>query len=222
MAHYALKAKKREGSGKGLARQLRRGGWIPAVLYGEGGENEALAIEARQLDALFRTAGRGSHLLDLEIENGKAAKSLVLLREIQMHPARDEMLHVDLQRVSLKKKMHLSVPVVLVGEPVGVKTSGGVLELLTRELEIQCLPDQMPDEIRVDVSGLDIGQSLHVSDLRVEGVTILAGEDTAVATVARPTKIEEVKPAVEEAAEEGEEPKEEEAPATAESSEPKE
>lgn len=204
-----MKAKVRQGAGKGVARRLRREGWIPAVLYGEGVENRLLLIEARRLDALFRTAGVGSHLVDLEVEGDSGAKLLALLKEIQQDPVRGGVLHVDLQHVSLEKKIHLSVPVVLEGEPVGVKTGGGVLELLAREIELQCLPDNIPDEIRVDVSALEIGQSIHISEVVVEGATILTAGDTGVATVVRPTKVEEVKPPVEEEAEAEEEKPEE-------------
>jgi large subunit ribosomal protein L25 len=195
MAKYALTAKSRDGRGKGLARRLRRDGLVPAVLYGESGENRLLAIEAKQLDAIRRTAGRGSFLIDLEVEGDTGERSLALMREVQHHPTRGDILHVDLQHISLKKKIHLTVPVVLSGEPVGVKTSGGVLELLIREVEVECLPGDIPTELKVDVSGLDVGDSLHVSDVSIPAVTILTALDTAVATVARPTVVAEEKPA---------------------------
>jgi large subunit ribosomal protein L25 len=217
MAKYQLTAKTREDKGKGAARKLRREGYVPAVLYGEASENRLLAIEARSLGALFRSVGMGSHLVDLEVEGDSSArKNLALLKDIQQHPSRGDLLHVDLQLVSLKKKIHLTVPVVLTGEPVGVKTSGGVLELLSRELEIECLPDKIPDQIAVDVSALDVGDSLHVSDVSVQDVVILNSGETPVATVARPTVIEE--PVVEEEAEELAEG--EEAPAEAEGEAP--
>ncbi len=195
MAKYALTAKSRDGRGKGRARRLRRDGLVPAVLYGEAGENRLLAIEAKQLDAIHRTAGRGSFLIELEVEGDTGDRSLALMREVQHHPTRGDILHVDLQHISLKKKIHLTVPVVLSGEPVGVKTSGGVLELLIREVEVECLPGDIPTELRVDVSGLDVGDSLHISDVMIPAVTILTALDTAVATVARPTVVAEETPA---------------------------
>jgi large subunit ribosomal protein L25 len=196
MARYALKARERGTTGKGSSRKIRQGGEVPAVLYGEGRGNRLLSVSAKDLDTLFRTAGYGSHLLDLEVEGeGKSKPTLALIREIQRHPARSNLLHIDLQQVSAKKKIHLTVPVILTGEPEGVKTGGGVLELLTRELEIQCLPDKMPDSITVDVSGLDIGKSVHVSDVSIDGVTIMTPAGTAVATVVRPTVVVEAKPA---------------------------
>ncbi|MCK4546077.1 MAG: 50S ribosomal protein L25 [Candidatus Eisenbacteria sp.] len=198
MARYSLTGKTREGKGKGAARRTRREGYVPAVLYGEKSENRLLAVEARALTTLLRTAGRGSHLVDLKVEGNPSGNYLTLMKEVQQHPFRGEMLHVDFQRVSLKKKIHLAVPVVLVGEPVGVKTSSGVLELLLRELDIECLPDNIPGQVAVDVSHLDVGQSLHVSDLSIEGVTILNPEEIPVAAVARPTVVEEKVPSEEE------------------------
>ncbi len=210
MAKYPLVAKAREDRGKGTARRMRREGWVPAVLYGEGGENQMLAVEAKRLEILFRTVGRGSFLIDLEVEGGSIDRCLALMREVQHHPTRGDVLHLDLQHVSLKKKIHLTIPIVLTGEPVGVKTSAGVLELLIREVEVECLPADVPLEIDVDVSALDVGDSIHVSDLSVPDVTILTSLQTAVATVARPTVVVEEAPAVEEV--EGEEVEGEEAP----------
>jgi large subunit ribosomal protein L25 len=197
MARYPLTARTREDRGKGTARRLRREGWVPGILYGEEGENRLLAIEAKRLDALFRTAGRGTYLVDLDFDDDSKYRCLALMREVQHHPARGDVLHVDLQHISLKKKIHLTIPVTLVGEAVGVKTSGGVLELLLRELEVECLPADVPTEVRVDVSALDVGDSIHVSDLQIPDVTVLTLADTAVATVARPTVIVEAKPAEE-------------------------
>jgi large subunit ribosomal protein L25 len=206
MAKYQLTARVREGKGKGAARRLRREGYVPAILYGEESESRMLAVDARSLDALFRSVGMGSHLVDLDVEGDSSGSNLALLKDVQQHPSRGDLLHVDLQLVSLKKKIHITVPVILTGEPFGVKTSGGVLELLSRELDIECLPGNIPDQIVVDVASLDVGQSLHVSDLSVVDITILNSGETPVATVARPTVVEEPKAEeVEEEAAEGEE-----------------
>ncbi len=210
MATYPLKARARETKGKGMARRLRQEGWVPAVLYGAETENQMLAVEAKHLDAVFRAAGRGSFLVDLKVEGGSAGAGLALMREVQHHPTRGDVLHVDFQHVSLKKKIHLTIPIVLSGEPVGVKTSGGVLELLIREVEVECLPSDVPTELRVDVSDLDVGHSIHVSDFTIPNATILTSPATAVVTVARPTVVAEEVPAEEEV--EGEAAEGEEAP----------
>jgi len=213
-----LKAKTRDGSGKGAARKLRADGLVPAVLYGEKKGSRLLSLEERELDALFRHHGLGSHLVDLDVEGEAGGPALVLIREIQQHPSRRTLLHLDLQHVSATKKIHLTVPVALKGEPAGVKTGGGVLELLARELEIQCLPDNIPSEIEVDVTALEIGDSVHVSDLALSDLTILNSPETAVATVVRPTVVSEPsaeagKEAAEGEAAEGEAAPEGEAPA---------
>jgi large subunit ribosomal protein L25 len=201
----------RDGQGKGAARRLRGTGKIPGVVYGAGQPARSVALDHRTFDLLVRS---GSHhgLLDLSFESGEAPIK-ALVREIQVHPVSRDYVHVDLQRVSMTEKIRVDVPIVLLGKPEGVRTQGGILEHNLRHIEVECLPGDIPAQIELDVSALSIGQSLHVSDLKVTGVVLLAHAETTVATVSVPAAErahEEAAAAVTEgaaAAAEGAEPK---------------
>jgi len=147
-------------------------------------------------------------LIDLRIEDGKSKKShRAMIKEIQADPVKGTILHVDLYAISMDKKIDLEIPIALTGTPAGVN-EGGILQQVTRTLEVSCLPGQIPDSIELDVSSLDIGDSLHVSDLKIpEGVDVLVEEQLTIATVVPPTKVEEIEPEIleEEELEEGEE-----------------
>jgi len=174
----------RQEKGKGAARKLRATGKIPGVLYGEGGESQSIFIDGTGFDTLRRT-GAHHRLLDVQFGDGSAPVK-ALVREMQVHPVSRAVVHVDLQRVSMQKRVHITVPIVLMGKPEGVKTQGGLLEHHLREIEVECLPSDIPDEIQVDVSTLLVGQALHVSDLQMPGVQILGHPGTTVATVSLP------------------------------------
>ena len=177
-----MQVTKRDDSGKGVARKLRAAGTVPGILYGEGEGSQSIQLDATMFDGLMR-AGAHHRLLDVNVD-GTTTKALV--REIQIHPVSRAVLHVDLQRVSMQKKIHVQVPLVLVGKPEGVRNQGGILEHNLREVEVECLPGNIPDEIEVDVNELNVGQALHISDLVRDGVTFLGHPETTVATVSLP------------------------------------
>lgn len=198
-----ITAAPREGTGKGPARTSRREGRVPGILYGHGEESIALSVDARELSKLVHSVSIENTIVDLTLE-GTRAPYKVLIREIQRHPTREQYLHVDFFHVAMDEKISVEVPVVLTGEPVGVKLKGGILDHQMRELEVFCLPGEIPEKIEVDVSALDIGDSIHVRDLAVpEGIEVEADSDRSVVGVLAPA----VAPAEEEvaAAELGEE-----------------
>jgi large subunit ribosomal protein L25 len=193
MATLELKAKVREGVGKDNVKKTRAAGLIPAVLYGEGEQPLALAVNAKEFYPVMRTKARENVILDLFIDGADRGECKAIIREIQYHPVRRDILHVDFQHISMTKEITINVPVMVLGEPMGVKTHGGILEHLLREVEVQCLPANIPDRVTVDVSELDIGDSLQVKHLMVEGVKILTNPEMSVVTVVAPTVVEEVK-----------------------------
>jgi large subunit ribosomal protein L25 len=208
-----LTVQERDERGSRESRRLRRAGFVPGVLYG-GGNGDAVSFKVNALE-LRHTLADGSALMDVEVDGGKARP--VIVKEQQFHPVRDELLHIDLLEVRLDEKINSTVAVELTGgeESPGVK-EGGVLEHVTRELNIEALPTDIPDNITVDVSGMEVAATLHLSELTAPaGVTFLDDPgETLIATVVVPTEIEE--PEIEEetelVGEEGELPEGEEAP----------
>lgn len=212
MASVTLKARLREKAGKGEARRLRSANMVPGVVYGHGEESQPIVIDFRDLYPVLHTAARENVIIDLEIEGAGNQTSKAIIREIQYHPVTRRILHIDFQHISMTEEITVRVPIEVVGEPIGVKTKGGILERILREVEVECLPANIPEKILVDVSGLDVGHSLQVKNLRVENARIVTDPESTVVTVVAPAV--EVKPAVEAVAAEapaaGEEPKKEE------------
>lgn len=193
-----LEAIYREKTGKGICRKLRREGLVPAILYGKGQEPIPLAVRLSDLRKTFSTPEARASFFTLVIKGlpqGEVRKT-ALLREVQRDTLKDMVLHVDFQAVALEEEIYMEVPIVLVGKAKGVE-KGGLLEQVLRSVEVKGIAAKIPPHIEVDVSDLDIGDSIHVGDLRVEGVTITTDPSLAVATV--------VAPEVEEAPAEGEE-----------------
>lgn len=190
MAKATLKASRRDGGGKGMARKLRGTGRVPAVLYGHGDRTESLSVDAHDLDLLLHSIVPGSTLIGLDID-GRSTD--VLIREIQRHPYRPEVLHVDFLQVHGDEPLTLSVPVRLVGAPVGVTEEGGVLDHVLYELEVQCLPRHIPEAIDVDISGLKVGDSVRVHDVSVPNVQVLNDGDLPIASVLE-ARVHEVPP----------------------------
>lgn len=189
MSQSTLKVKKRIRLGKGGAKEVRREGNIPAILYGKGEESIPLIINPSDLkQAISNQAGRNT-LLNLEIDdNGETITKLSLLREIQIDYLTQMPIHIDLTTIDVKNKIHVNVPVHFNGTPVGVKDDDGILEELIRELQVECLPGIIPNSIEVDVSGLGINDAVHVRDLDLpEGVTPLHDEDETVVIVGTPS-----------------------------------
>jgi large subunit ribosomal protein L25 len=208
MATAELKARLRQETGKGFAKRIRRDGNVPGILYGEGNASVKIEISFKDFYHVTHTRAGSNVILDLEIEGLDRGECKAIIREIQYHPVRRNVLHVDFQEISMTKKVHVSIPVEIVGEAVGVKTKGGVLELLHREVEVRCLPADIPESIRIDVADLDIGDSLQVEDLTFEAGEIIDEPETTVITIVAPTVIEEKPKVEEEVAVEAEEVKE--------------
>ena len=184
----AIKAEPRSVQGTGASRRLRRESKVPGVIYGAG--KDAVPIEVDHKDLWFKLKMEAFHASILEMELG-TEKSQVLLRDYQMHPFRPIILHVDFQRVAADRKIHMSVPLHFVNEAIspGVKIAGGLIEHVMKELEIECLPRDLPEFIEVDLANLQAGHSLHVSALALPaGVEAIVpkGEDPTVATVVIP------------------------------------
>jgi large subunit ribosomal protein L25 len=219
MERVSLSAQERTGVGKSGARRVRREGFVPAVLYGRGRTPRALSVGRKDLLSAIRTAGRNA-LIDLRIaQDGESQAETVMIEEIQRDQIRREILHIDLHLISLTEALDVNVPVVLTGTPEPVTSGTGILEQLRREVEVRCLPTQIPDRLTIDVSALQVGDSLHVRDLKVgEGIEVLTPPEEVLAAVVAPAVEEEAAPAAEaEAAAEpevvGKAPAEGEAPA---------
>ena len=198
-----LSATKRETTGKGPARQLRREGLIPAVLYGRNLEPVLLMVAKKDLEQITKTGQLSQQLLNLAVKNGKQMTKTAMLKEIQTHPITGEFLHADFYEVAMDRKIKVNVPVVTKGKSVGVEM-GGLLQIIRHEIEVLCLPNEIPETIEIDVGPLDIGQSIHVEEIPLpENVEVTADVNFTVATVLTPkVEVEEVE---EEELEEGEE-----------------
>ena len=200
MGEFALGVELREQRGKGIARKLRAVGRIPAVCYRRNGEPVPVSLDPKELDRLLRKASSGINtLIDLKVTGGGDFDGRqVLVKELQRDPITGAYLHADLYAVDLQQKIHVSVPVHLKGTPVGVSLGGGILDQATRELDVECLPNAIPEEFAIDVSAIEIGDSLHVRDIEVpEGVEILNDPDVSIMSVVAPAVAEEVAAAAE-------------------------
>jgi large subunit ribosomal protein L25 len=204
-----LQVKERERRGSRDARRLRREGMIPGVLYGNGKESFAISVPERELRRVLTGAGGLHAILDVVLEGQKTTHASIL-KDYQQDPIRGHISHVDLHEVRLDQPIQASVTVQLVGEPAGAK-EGGVLSQVQREINVEALPMEIPEHIDLDVSGMAIGDTLRLVDLApIEGVTYLDNpEETVLASVGLPTRVEEPEP---EEAEEGEELPEGEVP----------
>jgi len=162
-----LKASQREAVGNGPSRVLRRDGKIPAILYGPKTEPVKLAVEKINLDPIFKGGAVAQKLITLEIDGMDGSRN-VMIKELQRHPVSHNLLHLDFYEVSMDQKIRVMVPVTTTGKSKGVEM-GGMLQIIRRELEVLCLPDQIPETITIDVSDLDVGDSFHVQELQLEG-----------------------------------------------------
>lgn len=203
MELQALKATTREAGGTDRARRVRKGGTVPAILYGGGGKPVCLGVDLRDFQRLVQGKGAEHAVVQLEVDDKPQLSSPALLKAVQHHPLRGDVLHVDFQRIRLDEKITTMVPIVITGQATGV-VEGGVLDRPLRELEVECLAADTPEQIEVDVSELDIGDSVHVADIAVPAdVTIVTDTQRTIAAVLAPRIVREVVAA--EAAEEGEE-----------------
>jgi large subunit ribosomal protein L25 len=185
MATATLSVAPRTERGKGAARSLRRNGRVPAVIYGHGDETRELSIDALELERLISRISVENTLIDLQIEGGDTTRALI--RELQWHPFKAQVLHVDFYQIHAGEAMKLDVPVRLTGTPSGVSDQGGVLQQVLHALHIECLPRHIPDVLEIDVSGLGIGDSIYVRDVAMPDVTIHNDGDLSIASVTGPT-----------------------------------
>src|SRR5271155_4310749 len=219
-----LEAQPRTAGGKNDARRVRREGKVPGVLYGAGKQALSVSLDPRQISRILRSASGHNTIFELAL--GASERTQAMIVDWQYEPIKGSLLHIDLKRIAMDKKLQVRVPIVLKGEPEGVKTQGGILEQVTREVEIECLPADIPTSIEADVSELVFGKVLRVSDLpHNEKIKFLSDPNQPVATVitvkeevvatpeavaaeagATPAEPEVIKKGKQEAGEEGAEP----------------
>ena len=193
MSVIQLNGTRREIIGKGGARKARAAGQIPGVIYGHGETPVAVAVDSREFSTAMRAHKGGNAIVNLKVGGGEYT---ALVRDAQIDPLSRHIVHLDFQHISLTETIEVLVNVHPVGLAVGVKDGGGILELITRQIEVRCLPTTIPPAIDLDVTALVIGASLHVSDIKAEGFTILTDPHTTVVTVVAPT-VEEAPAVVE-------------------------
>ena len=194
-----IKAKVRSEIGGRRPRRIRASGRVPAILYGSG-TAQALELNGREIAEALHGSSSESVLVDLtvEAEGGATTKKMALIREVQHDPLRDTIEHVDFHQVEENKKLRVEVPVHEIGEAVGVRTGGGILDHALRTLRVECFPKDLPERIEVDVSALEVGQAIHVGEVKLPaGVAVLNAKELPVFMVLLPTVEEEVKPAAE-------------------------
>jgi len=196
-----LSVQRRDAIGKGPVRRLRRGGLVPAILYGGGTAPVALAVAPAEVHRALHARAGGGVLVNLRVA-GEAEPRPAVVRELQFHPVRETLLHVDLQAVRLDEEITVEVPIHVVGEAAGVKEQSGILALLLRQVQVACLPSLIPERVDIDVSPLRIHDVLTVADLRLpEGVRVTTTPTQAVVTVTPPMAEEVATPVAAPAAE---------------------
>jgi len=184
----AVVATPREGKfNKNAARRVRVAGKIPAVVYGAGQDAVAVAVDPRVITKILHSDSGHNTIFDLNVEGSAVVKAMIV--DWQHEPIKGALLHIDLKRIAMDKMMRVSVPIQLVGTPVGVKSQGGILEHVMREVEIECLPNDIPSHLDVDVTGLELHGIIHVTDLPHSGSIKFLGDENA--TVAHVTIIKE-------------------------------
>ncbi len=189
MAHFNLAVDVRTQKGKEAARKLRNEKLIPAVFYGPKASPVSLSVSIRDLQGVLKKVSRESAIIDLKISSGEGGvqEATVMIKELQVDPLRGDYLHADFYEISMDKEITADIPVNLVGEPVGV-TKGGILQYVRREITVSCLPDKLIEALDVDVSGLDVGDAVHIEDIVFpEGITTAQEGHLTVAVVAAPS-----------------------------------
>ena len=198
MEQINLNARVRKTTGNSPARSLRREGRIPAVLYGPKTEPILLSIDSREFEQIAKKSTIGSVLLNLQIQNGDSTSRPAMVKELQTHPVTHRFLHVDFYEIDMQRKIKVMVPVVVRGKAKGVE-DGGLLQIVRREIEVLCLPTEIPEAFEVDVSDLDIGDAIHLEDIQTVGnVEIVEETNVTVVTVLAPkVEVEAVEELVE-------------------------
>ena len=180
-----LKATAREGAGKGVARKLRAQGKVPAVIYGHGDKNVPLALDRHELELLLHGISVENTVIGLVTDGGSSTD--VLIREVQMHPYRPEVLHVDFVQLHANEVIRMRIPVRLNGNPVGVIEDNAVLDQVIYEIEVECLPGNIPEVFEVDVSALRAGESVRIHDVSLPNVRVLIDSELPIASVVAPS-----------------------------------
>lgn len=207
MAELTVIAKSRSEFGSGASRRLRRQGEVPGIVYGGAGENLNVTVNPKDLIKLLRSHAGRNTILNLEIEG--VGTDNVILRDWQVDPVKEDFIHADFQRIAMDQKLTVTIPLRFVGTPVGVKTEGGLLDAVVREVEVECLPGDIPDEIEFDVSELHMNDSVRIKDLKVsDRVEVLEDPEQVVVHVVavREEEIEEAAEEEEEGVEAADEP----------------
>ena len=185
-----IKGEKREVFGKNASRRLRREGRVPAILYGPETKNVSLTLEKKDLFEILRSESGENTIFKVSFDSQAQD---VMIKDLQKDPTSDELLHVDLILIAMDKEIRVEVPVTLMGEAVGVKTEGGFVDFVLRELEIECLPNDIPEHIDVDITELHLHQSIKVGELTPPpGVTFISDPDSSIAMIQAQAKEEEV------------------------------
>ncbi|HEX2254085.1 MAG TPA: 50S ribosomal protein L25 [Thermoanaerobaculia bacterium] len=191
MNELTIEVQPRDLTGTGAAKRLRREGLIPAIVYGGGRDSKPIQIPRRYLLDLLRKSG-SEHAVFLLKLGGSGQSRHCMVREMEIDPMTREILHVDFQRVNMKEKVTVEVPVELTGTPVGVKNESGILDFITRHVEVECLPGDIPHHLEVDVSGLHVGQHVEAKDLELpKGVELAIEGERTIASVSAPRLAEE-------------------------------
>jgi large subunit ribosomal protein L25 len=180
-----LNARPRSTFGKNAARKLRQTGYVPGILYGHGDETRPIELSTNELTRVLSSISVENTLIDLRIEGAQPTRALI--REVQYHPYRSQIQHIDFLVVHAGEAIQLQVPVRIHGTPAGVREQGGLLQEVLRELDVSCLPRHIPDAIEVDVEPLGIGEAIHVRDIEIPDVRILNDPDLVICAVSTPT-----------------------------------
>lgn len=205
MEQFKLKATVRKSIGNGPARVLRREGKMPAVLYGPKTETILLSVDIKEFETIIKKSSVGQALLNLVIKNGKEITKPVMIKELQTHPVSRNFLHVDFYEIDMQRKIRAMVPVTTTGISAGVEL-GGLFQIVRREIEVLCLPNDIPETFEIDITDLNIGDSVHVEDIPLgDNVEILSDVNFTVVTILVPKVVEEEVEEEEEEEVEGEE-----------------
>ena len=204
MEQFEINATVRKKTGNGPARELRRGGRIPAVLYGPQTEPVLLSVNVRELEQIIKKGNIGSAILNLVIQNGKKVTKPAMIKEFQSHPVSGQFLHIDFYEIDMQRKINVMIPITTQGKSKGVE-AGGLLQIVRREIEVFCMPGDIPETFEIDVTDLDIGDSVHVDEIPLgDNIELASDVNFTVVTVLSP-KVEAIPEEEEEEVLEGEE-----------------
>lgn len=207
MEQFELKVTVRKTTGNSPARELRRGGQIPAVLYGPQTEPVLLSVDIKELEQIIKKGNIGSIIFNLVIQNGEKITKPAMIKEFQDHPVSGHYLHVDFYEIDMQRKINVMIPVVTQGICKGVE-AGGLLQIVRREIEVLCMPGDIPEAFKIDISDLDVGDSVHIDEIALgDNIEVASDVNFTVVTILSP-KVEEVEEEEEEGLE-GEEAEEE-------------